>query len=116
MPNINYLVPAETGRGRNRKIANVTKTGRVAWLSVGAKRRKFILQLTYDNGEPSTLVDYASGQIVAKLAAEALQAYAMRGTRPDYRKLAQRRLNDIVATFGETEVLRRMNAAPVVNR
>lgn len=96
-----------------------TAQGYVAWLDVGGKRHKFVMQL--DISKPTILTDYRTGFRLGSFAGKLLARYvhmpyayteSISGT---YRKVAQDFLADIIARHGVDYVRARLAEKPTLN-
>jgi hypothetical protein len=91
--------------------------GYVAWLTVGEKRWKFLLQIELD--QPSILTDYRSGYKLANLGGIILQEYVYRGySYPPIeaaRRAARIWLANAVSEKGADYLIERFNSVPALN-
>jgi hypothetical protein len=114
MGKVSYEAPFKDKKG---KLMYRTMTGDVAWIKIGDKRVKCVMQ---SEGENVDLVHYATGQRLVNnnsIRARQVQYAVQRG---NYHKLSDREaaemiLNDIISNKGAEHVLNVINAAPILN-
>lgn len=100
------------------KIVYVEKTGVVAWLDLGGKREKFILQFEGVDNRPRYVTHYATGQkMPGDLQGRAMGLLLSRGhAHPiNYRAIAQQIIAETVEQNGLERVRKVIAAAPIVN-
>jgi hypothetical protein len=121
MTTITFLVP--TQNRRSKKTHNVERTGRVAWLRIGDRKVKFVLQQSHsavnaNDKEAILLTHYASGLIFGRLNEAKIRYMTSRGPYciPNDRDAAELLIAEKVAAFGAEEVLKRLDAAPTINQ
>jgi hypothetical protein len=96
----------------------VNAIGTIAWLPVGPRKIKFVLQREERNHDAHLLTHYASGRIVAKLNAIRLARYVANPySFPAYRDrdFAMIALEQLIASHGEGKLLAMFDAAEVIN-
>lgn len=113
MATVTYKVP-EVHKGG--KITYAEKSGDVAWLTIGDRKLKCVMQ---KDGEYVDLVHYASGGRIIRhdtIKGEQLRFYVQSGgCKMTPREAAWSVLSGIIMNKGADHVLKVVDAAPVLN-
>ncbi|SHG89112.1 hypothetical protein [Bradyrhizobium erythrophlei] len=115
MPTITFKVPGKRPRGH--KITLSERTGRVAWLTIGDRKVKFVLQQSRLGKEADTLTHYASGMVFGRLNDVKVRYMVAKG---HHAKLTDREAAEmLVATkidqIGAAKVLEVLDASETIN-
>lgn len=118
MADITFKVPAQ--HPKSKKAMELERKGRVAWLQIGDRKVKFVLQQSaaaVNAGEAAYLTHYASGLIFGNLNEVKVRYMLAKGhhAKLNDRDAAEELITERVAAFGADEVLKRLDAAPVIN-
>ncbi|KQW30767.1 hypothetical protein ASE36_00240 [Rhizobium sp. Root274] len=100
------------------KIVTIDVTGAVAFLDMAGKRERFILQFDGIDDRPRYVTHYAKGQkMPGDLQDRAIRQLMSLGHahKPDYRKMAQALLDEIISNHGVERVRKVIDSAPVLN-
>ncbi len=115
MKTVAFKVPAMDGG----KIVHIEKQGSVVWLDLGGKREKFVLQFEGIDNRPRYVTHYATGhKMPGDLQQRAIGQLMSQGHahRPDYRKMAQALVDEVIAENGAERVRKVISAAAVLNK
>jgi type IV secretory pathway component VirB8 len=115
MANVTYKTPGLDKK--SRKIVYTEKRGDVAFMQIGERRVKCVLQRDDKESAPA-LVHYASGWVIVSRDAihnYHLMQYVNARVSLTWRHVAELVLANTIDQVGADKVLAKMDAAPVIN-